>query len=837
MRAALALVALLACSGEDTPLPEAPPVVPGAPRAGVAERTLKMPVGTPLGGYTARCTCLGNQSKIDDRQSNYNTAFVESGGVHTLPALDAIWLENGDDTLVILKTDTIYPFDHLTRVVAERLTEATGEDLRGKVVHTTNHTHHGWGAFSDEEGFYLGTDRYNEEIFQRFADQMVEAALAARETLQPVKLGMGWQKDWDPTDLVYRDRRGVNDALVVNDPEGNPLPTGKDPYLGILRIDTLDDQPLAVMVNFGMHGIVLDVDNPLVSSDSGGAVETALEETFDQPVLVMFTQAGGGDASPGGRQDGYARVETVGDLAAPLLRDLYDRVPTSDQAVRLESFTWNIPQDLDRTHIDRNGTVDYSYLPYEEARVDDGVVYNPDGSLAMPIDEFNTQFGAAFCGTGDLDLPVGGIATSTFPYTNCMEVAFLSTLIEVFFQLEQGEMPLPVPHLARAAAAATRIGPLATLRADGSTGDDDQLVGWIPGEPTAMYVSMFRARAEQEHGYPHAMVVGYSMDEEGYQLLPEDWLMGGYEPDISVWGPLAAESVQETLLEGVGSVLGSDVHEDPDPWGLFGATPYLDRPLPELAPDLTPTAGTRLEVAPAYLWTPGGITLDLTLPAAAPRVQGMVQIAWEGGDPAVDLPTVTVERQEGSDWVPLTTHAGRLITEAFPDILLAYTPDPLYPATAAQTHQWWAAWQPIGHVRDRSGLPLGTYRLKVQGQSYAGGATTYPWPSTPYEVVSPSFEVVEAALDVDLATGGLSVSIPARSDGFRLVALDGDAQGDNPIVGPVGVVIETPAGPVAVDAVPVTTDGTRSFVAVEVPADATAVTVTDAYGNAGTWAP
>ena len=51
------------------------------------------------------------------------------------------------------------------------------------------------------------------------------------------------------------------------------------------------------------------------------------------------------------------------------------------------------------------------------------------------------------------------------------------------------------------------------------------------------------------------------------------------------------------------------------------------------------------------------------------------------------------------------------------------------------------------------------------------------------------------------------------------------------------VVIETPAGPVAVDAVPVTTDGTRSFVAVEVPADATAVTVTDAYGNAGTWAP
>ncbi len=447
----IVVVGLAACAGkDDAEEPAGPPprpVVPGAPMAGVAESFLELPVGTPLGGFTTRCSCLGNQSKVDDRQSAYNTTFVESVGIQTLPSLDAIWLENGDDTLVILKTDTIYPFDHLVEVVAERLSAETGDDLTHKVVHTTNHTHHAFGAFSDAIAFYLGTDRYNEEIFQRFADQLVTTALRARDGLQPVKLGMGWSDTWDPTGAVYHDRRGSNDALVVNDPWGVPIPTGRDPHLGVLRIDTLDDEPIAMVVNFGVHGIILDTDSPMVSSDAGGGVETVLEETFDRPVMVMFTQGSGGDASPGGVQDDYARIESLGELAAPEIRAVYDRVPTSDQAIRLETFGWNIPQDLDAAHVDRNGTVDFSYAPYEEGRFDDGVTLNDDGTLAMPIDEFNTHYGAAFCGTGDLDLPVGGIPTvSTFPYTNCMEVEFLSTIINVWFKREE-PFPLPVPHL------------------------------------------------------------------------------------------------------------------------------------------------------------------------------------------------------------------------------------------------------------------------------------------------------------------------------------------------------------------------------------------------------
>jgi hypothetical protein len=841
LRPWIAVAGLAACSGKEegeTSAPPAPPVVPGAPMAGVAESVLELPIGTPLGGFTSRCTCLGNQSRVDDRQSAYNVAFVESVGEQTLPSLDAIWLENGDDTLVILKTDTIYPFDHLLQVVAERLSEETGEDLTHKVVHTTSHTHHSFGAFSDAIGFYLGTDRYNEEIFQRFAEQMVTTALAARATLQPVKIGMGWSDTWDAAGAVYHDRRDSNDALAVNDPWGVPLPTGRDPHLGILRIDTLDDEPLAMMVNFGMHGIILDTDSPMVSSDAGGGVEEVVEDTFDHPVMVMFTQGAGGDASPGGIQDNYARIEALGELAAPDIRGLFDAIPTSDQPIRLETFGWNIPQDRDHAHIDRNGTVDYSYAPYVEGRLDDGVVQNPDGTLDMPLDEFNTQYGAAFCGTGDLDLPVGGIPTSaTFPYTNCMEVEFLSALIKVYFQLEDDEFPLPVPHLAKAAAAATRIGPISTLRADGTTGDDEEIIGFLPGEPTAMYTEMFRRRIEGQYGLPHAMVVGYSQDEEGYQLLPEDWLTGGYEPDISVWGPLAAETVQETLINGVGTILMDDVHQDADPSGIYDWTVYPQHPMPTLAPDLTPDAGTRLTAPVENMFTPIDIALDLAIPAEVPRVQGMVQLAWEGGDPAVDLPHVTIQRLEGTDWVTLTTHAGRVIDTASHDVLLVWTPAPLYPIAGEQTHAWWAAWQPVSHAVDRTGLPTGTYRLHVEGKRYTGGNTTWPWNTEAYSLDSPEFEVVPAVLDVAVAEGGLSVSIPARADGYRLIHMEGADRGDNPIAGPVAVTFTTPAGDQRIDDVPATTDAGRSFLAVAVPVDATAIRVEDVFGNAGTLTP
>ena len=87
-----------------------------------------VPVGTPLGGYTARCECIGGFVRADYRDSAYSTSFVESTGLQTQPMVKTLWLENGDDELVMVKVDLIYSFDGLVTEVTKRLQELLKAD-------------------------------------------------------------------------------------------------------------------------------------------------------------------------------------------------------------------------------------------------------------------------------------------------------------------------------------------------------------------------------------------------------------------------------------------------------------------------------------------------------------------------------------------------------------------------------------------------------------------------------------------------------------------------------------------------------------------------------------
>ena len=162
------------------------------------------------------------------------------------------------------------------------------------------------------------------------------------------------------------------------------------------------------------------------------------------------------------------------------------------------------------------------------------------------------------------------------------------------------------------------------------------------------------------------------------------------------------------------------------------------------------------------------------------------------------------------------------------DILTAYTPDPLYPADALQKHQWWAAWQAVGHVHDRHGLPEGSYRLAVDGNHYAGGDATWPWTGTPYRLESAPFEVVATELLLSLDGDILSASVASPAEGWRLVSLQGDSHGLSRIAGAVTLIWDTENGEVEEQV-----DLALGGLEVSVPTTATALTVIDAFGNQG----
>lgn len=843
------VVGVCACRSGDGPVrPEdaqgyAPPLPSGPPSVGAAEGFLRLPVGTPLGGYTARCNFLGGAGRQDDRDSPYAVAFTESTGVQTYPTIKVVWLSNGAENLVITKTDSIYSADELVTRLTERLEADTALPLAGRVVHTASHSHSSFGDFAHGASWYLGSDRFDPEILERMVDAIAVVAEDALANLQPARIGVGWATDWDPTDELYRDRRSVNDALAPWGPDG-PQGLHKDPHLGIVRFDASDGRPIALLANFGMHGTIGGEDNAMVSSDAGGHLELGVEETFgSERVVTMFTQGSGGDASPSTRQAGFAAMESVGVTGAAKIRALYDAIETSDAPIRMETGSRAVPKPLSALRVTRAGAVDWRYAPYDDDPdfAPDNLVYAGDGSLRSPIDEFNTQTGAAFCGSGGLELPIGHLAATVFPYDQCIQVDVVASLVQAFFHLD-APPELPLPETLSASTTVSRIGPLPTLRATGEQVDEDWFVGFFPGEPVYSYGEQWRRRVADELGLSDAMMIGYAQDHEGYLLVPEDWLLGGYEPDIGLYGPLEAEHIMEQVLDYSRELLlTTDRQEDPDPLGLYAPTTYEDVPLPTGQPDLTPDAGARIVQPGPYLWTPfvsgsAPTAAELAIPPLVPRVQGLVQLAWQGGDPMVDAPHVVVERLDGGEWTAVTTAAGRPIDEAQPDVLLAWTPTPLAPADAEQTHQWWAAWQTVSHWDDRAGLPLGTYRLRVTGERYAGGAAHWPWGGEPYGLVSEAFALVPAAIAVTVDEAGVLASLPAPAHGYRLIHPLGSESGDNPLVGPVRLEVAALSGYVDEQLDPAI-EGTRSRLAIALPPDWTRITVTDADGNTGAAVP
>ncbi|MDG1480843.1 MAG: neutral/alkaline non-lysosomal ceramidase N-terminal domain-containing protein [Myxococcota bacterium] len=845
------LTLLLACGPGSDPAARTPLTLSaGAPVAGVAEVPIDFPVGAPMGGYSSRCDYLGGDGSVDKRQSAYALAFSSSAGIQTRPMAKALWLENGDQHLVVLKADVIYSYDGMVEELEARLSEATGVELNGRIMLTTSHTHNAPANYSDQIHFYLGGDRYNEEVFRRFATSLEAAALSAYEGRVDAKIGMGIATDWDPDDRVYADRREQNDDLQVWDDA--PAGYGKDPHLYVLRVDDLNDNPLGVFFNFGIHGTSLGGNNAMISTDSSGGLEGILEERFDTPVVVAHLQGAGGDAAPQGTSahgHEYARMEGIGEFAVDAIHDLWSATPTSDASLTLDSVGHSIPQALDTIQVTRDGTVDWYYAPYNEDEefAPDDLIYDTDGSILSPIDEFNAQYGGVFCGYDDPLISSGTIGSQVPPYDGCMNVELISFVINGIFGLDEfwegGEAPLPLPSSEQAGTAAALLSPLSILNPDGTTTSEDFLVGFFPGETTAMYTEQFRRRAAAELGLSQSMVVGYAQDHEGYLLIPEDWLIGGYEPNINLWGPLQGEHIMEGVLLSIEEHLLTETLEPQDPLGIWQPTDYPVRDLPGLAPDDAPAAGTALTSLPEYIYTPldlahpdeakdGDALIAIAPEAVVPRVQGMVQFAWEGGDPGVDMPLVILERQDGGEWIEVTTAAGRPITGDLPDILLTLSSDPLYPYDDAQSHIWWAAWQAVGHVHDRAGLPEGTYRLHVYGKTYAGGATEWPWPTDDYELTTDPFEVTPAQVSISVDEGSVSAWISGPSAGYRLVDVDGSAQGSNPVheatlswtFADDSIELDDAAGTIS--------GGVTTFTT-SPPADAVGVEITDMYGNTG----
>ncbi len=135
---------------------------------------------------------------------------------------------------------------------------------------------------------FLG-DRYKHPVdtaYTTFVEKtLFDGIVEARKKLQPARLGIGW--GYSQANINRRAIDVDGKASLGLNPDG-PV----DRRIGLIRLEKQDGSPLALLVNYPIHGTVLGPQNVEISGDVTGVVSQYIEQKINVPVLFLNGAAG-----------------------------------------------------------------------------------------------------------------------------------------------------------------------------------------------------------------------------------------------------------------------------------------------------------------------------------------------------------------------------------------------------------------------------------------------------------------------------------------------------------------------------------------------------------------
>lgn len=224
----------------------------------------------------------------------------QSNGVHDHIFLRIVGLDDGKTQLYIVSSD----LTEFAVPVYDELTSILGKDHKINPLNvwwgvTHNHSAPVIGPQFEGITYQIMANRMNQASESKInkdtaytsfvINKIIEGILEARESFVPAKLGVGWGFSNANINRRAIDENG-NASLGLN-PD---LPTDK--RIGLLRIDKLDGSPIALIVNYPMHGTVLGPSNLKISGDAPGIVSEYVEQKIGAP--MVYIQGGAGDLAP-----------------------------------------------------------------------------------------------------------------------------------------------------------------------------------------------------------------------------------------------------------------------------------------------------------------------------------------------------------------------------------------------------------------------------------------------------------------------------------------------------------------------------------------------------------
>lgn len=231
--------------------------------AGVGRRVINPPFGIKTFGFSSR------EGVVQAIESDLTAT--------------AVVLSDGQNKIVLIATDTGWMAWDVMSALRQRVGEAIGTPA-SHVMINLNHTHcspsmPGW--VPDEPAQIALQTGYQDDLLC----WIVEAAQEANRNLQPARIGA----EWGESDIgVYRREVGPDGRVFLGEVPDAPT----DPSVGVIRVDNLDGQPLAILFSYGCHPVTIGPRSLVASPDFPGAARELIEKALGGAALFLQGCAG-----------------------------------------------------------------------------------------------------------------------------------------------------------------------------------------------------------------------------------------------------------------------------------------------------------------------------------------------------------------------------------------------------------------------------------------------------------------------------------------------------------------------------------------------------------------
>jgi len=196
-------------------------------------------------------------------------------------------MDSGDAQFYLISSDLCLFSPTLYDSVTAELQKATGINPQ-HVLWSVTHTHAAPEVGpSDMYKVLLGRSdhEWDREYTVRITRALIEAVRSAREKLEPARIAFGTGIAFANINRRARDVDG-RISLGLN-PDGPA-----DRQINLIQVERPDGSPIALVVNYAMHGTVMSGQNVKISGDAPGTVATYLEEKLGGTVLYVNGAAG-----------------------------------------------------------------------------------------------------------------------------------------------------------------------------------------------------------------------------------------------------------------------------------------------------------------------------------------------------------------------------------------------------------------------------------------------------------------------------------------------------------------------------------------------------------------